>query len=266
VIGRWRAAVSIEIGRLMEYRWNFFFRTAVVSLIPLLVKIYLWATIFESIARVGAYTKDTMIAYQLWGAVFALFIEVRTTVDNVSTDIRMGRITRYLLMPVGMFEITTCQYVGSLLVQGLGALVGAAAVIGLSGHMPFHPGSANFWAALAMVGLASLFWYMVHYIVGLIAFWLEELWTFFVMFQIAARFLSGNPVPIDLFPAWFQSASVWLPFQWIFYAPVRLAMTPEPLPELWMGLPVLAGWCAVLYAAARFVWARGLRLYTAAGI
>lgn len=264
--GKWRAAVAIEVGRLMEYRWNFLFRMLVVSLVPLFVKIYLWNRIFDSIDRVGVYDAGSMLAYQLWGAVFVLFIEVRTTVDNVSTDIRMGRITRYLLIPVGMFEITTCQYVGSLIVQGAGAVAGVAAVMMLTDYMPWHPLGANFWAAMAMVALGSLFWYLVHFIVGLLAFWLEELWTFFVMFQIAARFLAGNPIPIDLFPSWLQTASVWLPFQWIFYAPARLAMTAEPMPELWIGVPVLAGWCLAMYAAYRVVWARGLRMYTAAGI
>ncbi len=264
--GKWRAAIGIEIGRLMEYRWNFLFRMAVVSIVPLAVKIYLWVTIFESIGKVGGYTRDSMISYQLWGSIFALFIEVRTTVDNVSSDIRMGRITRYLLMPVGMFEFTTCQYLGSLIVQGAGALIGVAAVMAATSYLPCHPLTANFWAALAMVALASLFWYLVHFIVGLLAFWLEELWTFFVMFQIASRFLSGNPVPIDLFPSWFQSASLWLPFQWIFYAPVKLVMSAEPLPDLWVGVPVLAAWCAIMYAMYRVVWARGLRMYTAAGI
>lgn len=265
-MNKWRAAIAIEIGRLMEYRWNFLFRMLVVSLVPLAVKIYLWNAIFDSIARVGAYDRGSMLAYQLWGAVFMLFVEVRTTVDNVSSDIRMGRITRYLLFPIGMFEITTCQYAGSLIVQGAGAMVGVLAMLALTDYLPCDPVSANFWVALAMVGLASFFWYLVHFIVGLLAFWLEELWTFFVMFQIAAKFLSGNPIPIDLFPGWFQAASAWLPFQWIFYAPVRLMTSPEPMPELWLGVPVLAGWCVVMFGAYRAVWARGLRMYTAAGI
>lgn len=264
----WWAAIRIEIGRLMEYRWNFLFRMAVVSLVPLVVKIYLWSAVFASTAgaRIGGYTGDSMLAYQLWGAVFVLFVEVRTTVDNVSTDIRHGRITRYLLFPISMFEITTCQYVGSLLVQGAGALVGVTAILALTDTMPVHPMSANFWVALAMVGLASLFWYLSHFVVGLLAFWLEELWTFFVLFQVAARFLAGNPIPIDLFPAWFQSASLFLPFQWIFYAPARLMMSPEPMPELWQGVPILAAWCLAMILVVRVVWRRGLKMYTAAGI
>lgn len=270
-IAKWRRAVGIEVGRLMEYRWNFLFRMAVVSLVPLLVKIYLWNTIFSSIAsagreNIGEYDRDTMIAYQLWGAVFILFIEVRTTVENVSTDIRHGRITRYLLFPISMFEITTCQYVGAVIVQGLGALVGVTTVLLVTDVLPVYPMSANFWAALGMVALASLFWYLVHFIVGLMAFWLEELWTFFVLFQIGARFLAGNPIPIDLFPHWFQSASTFLPFQWIFYAPIRLVLDPEPRPDLWLGLHVLGAWCLGMYLLYRFVWSRGLKMYTAAGI
>lgn len=263
---RWRRAVAVEIGRLMEYRWNFLFRMLVVSLVPLLVKIYLWETIFTARTNVGGYSRDSMLAYQLWGAVFTLFIEVRTTVDNVAGDIRHGRLTRYLLWPVGMFEITTCQYVGSLLVQGAGAMVGVLAVVAGTNLMPCDPSGANFWAAVAMVALASLFWYFVHYLIGLMAFWVEELWTFFVLFQIVARFLSGNPVPVDLFPSWFQEASVWLPFQWIFFAPARLMVETAPRPDLWIGVPVLFAWCAAAYGLVRRVWARGIRLYTAAGI
>jgi ABC-2 type transport system permease protein len=252
----------------MEYRWNFLFRIGCSVLIPLSVRLYLWWAIYQSLGRdtIGEYTREEMMTYQLWLAVIIMFVEVRTTVDNVAEDIRMGRITRYLLFPISMFEINTCQYLGAFIVQGLAGLFGLGVLMLVTDLVPVYFASPNFWVAAMMICLASFLWYVVHYAVGLLAFWLEEIWMFFVLFQIAARFLAGNPIPLDLFPDCYRGISHYLPFEWIFYAPARLLSTEAPSPELWIGVPVLLCWCGVFLVVNRIIWAKGLKMYTAAGI
>ncbi|MGE4158815.1 MAG: ABC transporter permease [Planctomycetota bacterium] len=261
-------SVRLEISRVMEYRWNFLLRLGVNSLIPLTIKIYLFNAFFTLTGKLtaGGYDKDSMLAYQLWGAVVITLVEIRSTVENVSADIRLGRITRYLLYPISMFEVTSCQWVGSLLVQTLCAVVAIPVIVMIWPEFPLHWETPAFWLGLGYALLGSLFWFLIHFTIGLTSFWLDEIWTLFVMFQFTARFASGNPFPLTWFPPWFQDLSPFLPTHWMFFAPVQLLASGTMQTADLAGLLIMPLWCLGLVIVHRKIWNRGVRMYSASGM
>jgi ABC-2 type transport system permease protein len=113
--------------------------------------------------------------------------------------------------------------------------------------------------------LVSVLWFALDFTFGLVAFWLEEVWIFRVIFGFFAVLFSGAFIPIELFPSGLQTFLSYTPFPFITSVPAHIFMGTSAV-SLWSATTTLVGWIAALTLCATFVWRRGLRLYNAAGI
>jgi ABC-2 type transport system permease protein len=55
------------------------------------------------------------------------------------------------------------------------------------------------------------------------------------------------------------------PFPYQLYFPVSIYMGEAAGPKLWQGLAMQVFWVVFAYCAARLMWARGIRKYSAVG-
>lgn len=123
----------------------------------------------------------------------------------------------------------------------------------------------NLLLLLAFMVLSTISSHMVWSILGLMAFWLEEvhavMWSFAVLFNM----ISGMFLPLDFFPQAFLSVIRWLPFSCWTYLPTKVYLgltTPEETALL---LGVNVAWIAVLWGLQRIVWGAGVRRYASVG-
>ena len=66
--------------------------------------------------------------------------------------------------------------------------------------------------------------------------------------------MSGLLIPIDWFPAWFQSLSMLLPFQAIAYYPLQIYLGRVDGSPMLILLMLQLFWVVVLCSAGRLVW------------
>jgi ABC-2 type transport system permease protein len=273
-LSKYTVTVKLELTRLMEYRINFFLRLSVNTLVPLIIKYFLLTSLFRLSHQtdIAGYSEREMVIYTLWATLIVLLVEIRSTIENVAEDIRLGRITRYLLYPISMFEICSFQFVAALIVQMICFVFSAALLHFYVDGFVLHMETPEFWLAMTFVMLGSVFWYLVHYTIGLFTFWLDEIWPFFIVFQMVARFLSGSPFPMEMFPDALRQINYFLPFEWFLYVPAqlfsgRLTLTSELQGmSLYGGLLVMLGWTVLICVANKFFWKAGIRKYAGAGM
>lgn len=63
--------------------------------------------------------------------------------------------------------------------------------------------------------------------IGLLAFWTEDITGFYFIFDRLKWLLGGFLMPITLFPEWLQRIVEWLPFPLMIYRPAELAVSFE---------------------------------------
>jgi ABC-2 type transport system permease protein len=182
---------------------------------------------------------------------------------NLAEDIRLGRISAFLVYPFSFWSFQTASF---LAFQGLQVLVALGTLLVMLGSGFLGEGSlADLGLGLGFCLYISFFWYQVSYLIGLMALWMEETWVLRVMFALVAQFLSGAFIPLEIYPQVLVDVLQWTPFPYLTFAPAKVFMG-QYAGSLWQAMLVVLVWMGILAALTQWVWRRGMRLYTAAGM
>jgi ABC-2 type transport system permease protein len=247
----------------MAYRLNFFLEIIGPALVFFFVKYNLWSSIYESNPGqvISGYSFSQMISYHVWTLVIGLLGRGHASWD-LSTDIRMGRISSYLIYPFNFWQFHTASWIAFQLIQVVIALV-TIGIITVFNIIPL-PGFTVLCHGFIYTLFISLFWYAIQYGAGLISFWLEETWVIRVLLGIVTVFLSGAIVPLEMFPTWLVEVLNWTPFPYLTHYPAKIFMGQAGFePKAYL---IVSTWLVVIAYCNHKIWTRGIRLYTAAGM
>lgn len=260
--------MNIGIQNTMAYRMNFLFRS-VFSLIPLLATILLWKTIFAGKSEgetVGAYELPEMISYYLLILIVNSITAVNEEDWQIAADIRNGMISQFLLKPIDYLTYRISLFFANRVIY----LAVAAIPVGL-----FLLFQREYWAppashsalALSLVSLVmtGILQFLMSYTMALLAFWVLEVATFIFIIYAFEYVAGGHLFPIDLLPGWLETLLYWTPFPYLISFPVLIYLGRVEEAAMWNGLFVQATWLVIAFLAARFVWSRGIKSYTAVG-
>jgi ABC-2 type transport system permease protein len=214
------------------------------------------------VQRIQGYDLRGMLAYQVWVMLVA-FLSQGYNAMSLAEDIRLGRISSFLVYPFELWQFHTAGFLAFQVVQLAVAAITLAVTWGLG--LLLLPSASHLGAGLCLAALGGAFWFLAAYTMGLAAFWMEETWVLRVIFAVVSSFLSGAILPLELYPDWVRGLLAATPFPYITYVPVKVLMGAHP-GGLLAPAAVLLAWILVAAALAAFVWRRGVRLYTAAGM
>ncbi|HWI64184.1 MAG TPA: ABC-2 family transporter protein, partial [Symbiobacteriaceae bacterium] len=113
--------------------------------------------------------------------------------------------------------------------------------------------------------LAFSLWFMWWMLMGALSFWWERPFGLRDIMWNIAGVLSGQLFPVDLLHPALQQAAAWLPFQGLAYVPAALFAGSLSGVEAWGALGQQAVWLVALTAAARLLWAVGVKSYDGRG-
>jgi len=263
-LAKWAATIQVTWSNLLVYRMNFLLQTLAPLFVFLVVKLSLWYKIMgDGSTVIMGYGFHQMVSYHLWILITSILV-FNSNGTRISEDIRMGRITSYLIYPFQLWEFHAASFLARTVVQLLIAAVTLFGVFLIFQPWFVLPELQTLVSGLLLVLLAAVFWFWTHFIIGLVGFWLEETWTLMVMLQITAYFLSGSMIPLTLYPPWMQQVLSYSPFPYIAYLPAQVFLG-APV-DLGFSFMVLSSWTLLMILLAIVVWKRGMRLYTAAGM
>jgi ABC-2 type transport system permease protein len=222
-----------------------------------LVIAYTLLAVFEQ-RDVGDYDAQDAVTYA-WLAQGMLMTIFLWGWFDVALRVRSGDVATDLQRPLD-FQL-------SWLAQDLGRAAYHALFRGVP---PFLIGAVLFdvlvpteplvWLAfVASVGLAVVTSFAYRFLFNLVAFWLLDYRGAGALAMVASTFLSGQVVPIALFPAWLALAAWALPFAAMVQAPIEVWLGHAQGLELVGLLGLQAFWAATLLLLGRLVLRAGMR-------
>jgi len=259
--------INIGVQNTLVYRANFFFRAA-FALIPLTATIFLWKTVYagKDSGDVAGYSLAGMISYYLLVTIVDALTAVNEDDWQIAADIREGAINQFLLKPIDYLTYRLCLFVSGRAVYVASAFIPVLLFLLVQREYLVPPPDAQtFGLFLFSLVLTALLQFFMSYTMALLAFWVLEVSTFIFILFAFEYIAGGHLFPIDIMPPALATALHYTPFPYQMFFPVSIYLGRSVGAELWSGLAVQLGWVALMYMAARFVWARGTRKYTAFG-
>ena len=261
---KWLQSLKTSLSKNLNYKINFLLMMVIPVFVFFAIKYNLWNSIYatNSYKSIQGYSLSKMIEYQFWILIFDLFVRSHFFSQNISSDIRLGRISSFLLYPFGFISYQLSLFLSDKLIQ---FFIGCfSLLLAVSFAWIKIPVISILLKAGMFILMVNAFWFFTQLFIGFIAFWLEETWSLNVSVRFISAFFSGAIIPIDLYPDLLEKIILWTPFPYLAYIPVKILMG-EPV-DISFSLLILFLWSFVLLCCTQWIWRKGLKLYTGAGI
>lgn len=257
---RWAALIN-GFKDATAYRWEFILEFGGSAIVPAFIQWILWYAMF----KIGGATEIAGMNYsQLMQYTLAsvLFSQIRGGNHDFELQemIRSGQLSNYLLRPVGVVEFVYIQGVaGKLLVAAL-CFVGGIALALFMGWDPLR-----LCGAMVMALIGNVIHYQIGAALSTTAFLWEEAYSVLMVKNLVVSLLSGELIPLTLFPANMQWIWKSTPFYLYVFGPAQYALGhwSHQYFAMQMGLAVL--WMLVGWALVRITWSLGMRRYLSLG-
>ena len=265
MLRKWLATIFVNWNQFLAYKLDFLATAIIPAVLFFVIKYNLFETIYSSqdAELIAGYSVDQMLQYQAWVLILTLLTSSFSE-RNLAEDIRLGRISSYLIYPFDFWQFHTASFLAFTSLQIFVAGVSLALLLSL-GILP----SVNLEYLLVFIFLCCLvavFWFLIRFAVGLLSFWFDETWTFRMILSAVVNFFAGVIFPLDMFPSWLQNILYWTPFPYMTYFPAKIIMGDATTDQILLAIFALTAWMILIGFLVRFTWKRGLRLYSAAGM
>ncbi len=244
--------------QFLEYRLNFVWSTA-GSIISTLVLYLFWTAILGS-------NPDRTISgfslgnyYLLISIIGALtFANFRPMADNIwEGDLAIDLLRPYnYILKQFLFELPykiTRLILGIILILLVGRFTG------------FRISISNAILLSISVALAIGVKFYLAFLVAGLAFWFKRVHGFnYLIFNSGALF-SGELIPLVFLPPAIETFSLYLPFRYLAYFPVQLALGQLAVRQSILGFGVLILWLVLVIVLNRLIWTKGLSQFEASG-
>lgn len=248
---------SNEIKSQLAYRGAFYL-WAFISLFGSFISYFLWMAIYGSSETgvIGNLTQNEMVVY-----IFMVYITSSMVSISISTwvgyDVVEGRVASNLIKPI--------DYRASLIARAFGDMLyhfispGVFIWAGLEIYKVFVLGMPVVSISTVLLYICSVLMSFLLYVLfdfcfGMVAFFTTYIFGLRMAKSAIMSFLTGQLIPISLFPVVFQKAFDFLPFSSMIYTPVMIYLGKYTGEELVWALGRQFVWVLILYWLGSVIW------------
>ncbi|NLZ73851.1 MAG: hypothetical protein GX905_08585 [Bacteroidales bacterium] len=259
------ALIRSGIMENLQYRLGLFV-TIIGNLIYLVIVYSLWKSIFISSGTDvlnGMTFEDTMIYLVLASSMFNLLESYLTWI--IHEDIQSGRIVLDLIKPMDYQAFISFQLIGEMLSRFITTFLPTFIVVYFLSNSAIHLGvNLIFFFVSIMIGVVISL--NIDFFVGTIALYTQSIWGVNIIKEVIVLLLSGAVIPLNFFPETLRNITMYLPFQAIYHAPLKLLINADMLiGERLTIILVQLMWMVIALIVSRLFWRKSLKIITVNG-
>jgi len=243
------------------YRIEFLFSIFSSAIVPAGIQLILWYSIFRlgGQTEISGWNYAQLVQYTL---VSTLFTQIRGGDHDFELQemIRSGGLSNYLLRPVGVVEFVYLRGVGGRLFVALSCLViGTLLFAAMGFSVP------RLWGGMVLAIAGNIIHFQIGAILATAAFAWEEAYSVLMVKNMIVQLLSGELIPLNLFPV--SSQWIWkaTPFYLYVYGPTQYALGNWSHQDFVSNLAIAAVWMVTSALLIRLSWGLGIRKYLSLG-
>jgi ABC-2 type transport system permease protein len=248
----------------LEYRFNLFTDAVIQPVLTGGIEIALWSAIFAGSGQtmIGAFPKESYLAYALWGAFFARISANWMYEFRMIDEIDTGTVNSVLARPISFYEYYLSQFMGYKILTSLISLIVPFVITLVMSGPTLH---SRFPGALLLVVFYLILVHTISFSIASCAFFFNRIHSFTVAKNIALWVLTGELFPLDLVPAPYRAWLLNLPFSSAVYVPVGYLTGRLGHADLLRGFVTVAAGLVVLAPISSMIWVAGRRRYSGTG-
>jgi len=260
----YKAGLSRELAATAAYRGSLAIWMFGVVAAPY-VSLTVWLAVLGDREAIGPYGRAQFVQYYL-GVSLAAMLTGAWAAHFIPEDIRRGGLNEHLLRPWSYFHHYIINNIGEKLSK-LVILGPMILIVAMSFRQDLRF-SLPWTAALLLpcsVLMGAAIALLLNVCVGLLAFWTSDISGISAFYWFLAALLSGETIPLNLFPSAWQGLLRLSPFRYTISLPVEIVTGTLAGRELAFGLGMQVLWLLCAYLLYRAMWRAGIRIYGAAG-
>jgi len=225
------------------------------NIISLLLRVYLlralWTALYRQNAAPAGLPLHAIITYSTVALLMSLILEVDGT-RQIQIRIREGSIATDLMKPISLPFFFFSDGFGQTVFHAL-MIVPALALALLFVHVDVPSPLTLMTFALAFV-FGYLVNFLINFVMNAVAFWTLEIHAIQLSIRWASDLLSGQIIPLVLFPGVLGAIVRATPFAAIYSTPLQIYVGELP-PSAWAGaIATQVAWLTVFAVLAVIVW------------
>ncbi len=257
------AYLKLGVRAKLEYRLNFFIDVLIGPPLSFLIEAAFWLGCFaiSGLTEIGGFTAPQYLTYLLWlmlqlGAANWRFERV------MIQEINSGQVNAHLVRPGSFYE----YQLGQLLSFKLSTLALSVPLILSLAYLWDLPLLWERFLPALLMGLCYLvFIHTLNVAIASLAFFFDHIYSLNTTKNMILWFLTGEIVPLDLFPKAVSKWLVLLPSSCGVYLPAAYISGRIDSSAFHLGFLSLAIGILFLGLLARFLWRLGLKSYGGTG-
>lgn len=259
----YRAQFVIKTTEQLQYRVAMTIWMIETVLTPM-ISIVVWSTVSEENGRaVGGYNAGTFASYFILAMIVNYICQTWVFLE-FEYRVRNGILSPLLLRPVHPIHADIAVNISYKCLMAV-VLAPATVVFFFLFHPVFH---LNVWILLGFLLsllLAAILRFALEWTLALLAFWTTRVSVFNQLYTVTRLFLTGQLVPLALFPPAVQTVASFLPFRWMLSFPIELCLGQLSGRDILLGLGMQCLWIAIGVWLVLLVWRTGIRRFSAVG-
>lgn len=259
-----RKLVAMNVMMNVEYRGALvvYMLNAVVSPV---ISLLVWLTVSEQDVDLP-YDRSQLVTYYILLSGVSV-VTASWLASWVAEQISLGGLSPWLLRPAPSYILAqAAENIGEKLVKLplLLPMVGAVILVFKESLRL----STDLWAwllfALALP-MAAVVAFLLDFVIGLLAFWVQDVKGVIRVNMLIGAFLAGQFVPLAFLPESLAGFLEAQPFRYTLSFPLEVLTGDLSRGALARGFAWQTFYCISLWIGYRLLWRRGLRTYSATG-
>lgn len=262
-MNKYWAVFKVNWQKSFEYRGNFIGHM-ILGVITFFVMYFIWNAVFKGRVYFGTYTFQTMMTYVLMTK-FLHFTSRSNVARDIGDEIKSGYLSSYLLKPVSYLRWWFSSFLADRSFELFLRLIMVLVFVTILPGIFLIPKMENFILFFLYIGLALFINFLVNIFIAGFAFWVTDVRLFRSTIIMVVDFLAGGLVPLDVMPDFLKKISLFLPFQYTTYFPIKIFQGSLSLNEVLSGIFISIIWSLFLSFFLYYIWRKGLKRYEAIG-
>ncbi len=238
-----------------------------IALLNPLIYLLFWRGAAGNIPKQpGQWTSSSFASYYLLLIIASAFLMVHIEEYIAWYDVKEGYLTNHLLRPISYFWQNFFHELPYRILQGSFGIIVLLIFLALYPGLIAPVGSPIQIVLDIIVIIAAYFLsFSFKMILGLSALFTTDFYGLSELIGVLILVFGGFVIPLDLFPSQLARLVSVLPFPYMFYYPILAVAGRLEMSALLRLIGVQLGWIFAVLLFYRYLWGKGVRVFTGVG-